>query len=444
MESEEYHPDVDLRHPYLTRQIIAYIGNKRRLLPFLFRALQRIYGNTIPSGLSFLDLFAGSGVVSRLAKFLGFAVWSNDWEPYAYTLGRAYVETQASDITTLFGSQVQFEQLLSYLNTLSDPPLEEQYFARYYAPREEDPFQADYRTERLFYTRQNALQIDRIRNEIDRLFPPGLPSLAPPSPTSAALFPPKSADRLTQGGMGDLGTWGGQGERGESKERCRHVLIALLLYEAATHTNTSGVFKAYHKGFGGHGKDALHRILQPILLEPPPLIDSLYPCHVFCKEASALMTELSGKSFDVAYLDPPYNQHQYGSNYHLLNTLTLWDKPPICQELDPKGRLKDKAGIRKDWKRTRSAYCYRQSAAPAFYQLLAQIDAEHILISYSTDGIIPFEILMDICSSQGSVRLLTNEYVTYRGGRQSNQRKDHNVEFLLWISQRRGKSSPTR
>ncbi|MFQ3620725.1 MAG: hypothetical protein SNJ78_07250, partial [Spirochaetales bacterium] len=46
--------------------------------------------------------------------------------------------------------------------------------------------------------------------------------------------------------------------------------------------------------------------------------------------------------------------------------------------------------------------------------------------------------------SRGSVRLLTNEYVTYRGGRQSNQRKDHNVEFLLWISQRRGKSSPTR
>ncbi len=43
-----------------------------------------------------------------------------------------------------------------------------------------------------------------------------------------------------------------------------YILLSILIYEAATHTNTSGVFKAFHKGFGGHGKDALQRILKKI------------------------------------------------------------------------------------------------------------------------------------------------------------------------------------
>lgn len=392
---------MDFKHPYLTQQIIAYIGNKRRLLPLIYRAIQRIYGDTLPQSLTFADPFAGSGVVSRLAKLLGFRVVSNDWEPYAITIGRAYLETNASDIEELFGSFGQFEQVLHHLNTLPDPPLEEQYIARYYAPSTDDIEKADYRKERLFYTRQNALRIDRIRNEIDR------------------LYPPASRERIS---------------------RCRDLLIALLLYEAATHTNTSGVFKAYHRGFGGHGKDALGRILRPIRLEPPPLIDSPAPCRMYGEDATSLIRSL-GRSFDLVYLDPPYNQHQYGSNYHLLNTIVLWDKVPVPLELGSDGRLKNKAGIRKDWKRTKSPYCSRETAIEAFSELLCAIEAEHILISYSTDGIIPFDTLRELCAERGKVSILTNEYITYRGGKQSNLRRDRNVEFILWVQWGRGKRS---
>lgn len=411
----EYHATVDFKHPYLTRQIIAYIGNKRRLLPLIHRALHQIYGDTVPKGLKFADPFAGSGVVSRLAKFLGFQVVSNDWEPYAFTIGRAYLEIDASHIETLFGSCQEFEKLLSYLNTLPDPPVEEQYIARYYAPASDDPEQADYRKERLFYTRQNALRIDRIRNEIDRLYPP--PTLYP-----ACNLEVGNADRIS---------------------RCRDLLIALLLYEAATHTNTSGVFKAYHRGFGGHGKDALGRILRPIHLEPPPLIDSPFLCRMYQEDATRLFRSLE-ESFDLVYLDPPYNQHQYGSNYHLLNTIVLWDKVPAPLDLGPDGRLRNKAGIRKDWKRTKSAYCYRDTAIEAFAELLDAIDAEHLLVSYSTDGIIPFETLRDLCAAQGEVSILTNEYITYRGGKQSNHRQDRNIEFILWVDRARKRKHGVR
>jgi len=63
---------VDLAHPFLTEQLIAYIGNKRALLPFLHGVLSRLIDE--PSRSAFLDPFAGSGAVSRLARLMGFEV----------------------------------------------------------------------------------------------------------------------------------------------------------------------------------------------------------------------------------------------------------------------------------------------------------------------------------------------------------------------------------
>ena len=72
---------------YLNHQVIPYLGNKRRLLGLIEAGISR---TGIKQG-TFADLFAGSGVVSRLAKKLGFSVFANDWEPYTFELGSAYV-----------------------------------------------------------------------------------------------------------------------------------------------------------------------------------------------------------------------------------------------------------------------------------------------------------------------------------------------------------------
>ena len=88
---------IDYRHPYLTQQIIAYIGNKRRLLPLLYEAIAKCHPQN-PSGSVFFDMFAGSGVVSRLAKFLGFKVYSNDWEHFAFVLNKSYLEVNEKDL----------------------------------------------------------------------------------------------------------------------------------------------------------------------------------------------------------------------------------------------------------------------------------------------------------------------------------------------------------
>ena len=89
----------------------------------------------------------------------------------------------------------------------------------------------------------------------------------------------------------------------------KYLLLSLLLQQAAMHTNTSGVFKAYHKGFWGFSKDALGRILKRIQIEKPVLRDSQYKCYVFKRDANKLIKEKSFNNidFDITYIDPPYN-----------------------------------------------------------------------------------------------------------------------------------------
>src|SRR5215216_3447997 len=67
---------------YVFSQLIPYIGNKRKLLHLIGRALDF---TGVAAG-TFVDLFAGSTVVSRWAKRRGLRVVANDWEPYAHQI----------------------------------------------------------------------------------------------------------------------------------------------------------------------------------------------------------------------------------------------------------------------------------------------------------------------------------------------------------------------
>ncbi len=79
-------------------------------------------------------------------------------------------------------------------------------------------------------------------------------------------------------------------------------------------------------------------------------------CKVFQANALNLAKKLSFFEAEIVYLDPPYNQHQYGSNYHLLNTIALNDKPFVNKSFFINGKKKDKSAIRKDWIKTKSGF----------------------------------------------------------------------------------------
>ena len=95
-------------------------------------------------------------------------------------------------------------------------------------------------------------------------------------------------------------------------------LLAPLLYQACWLANTSGVFKGFHAGWGGANGTALHRILADLELLPLRFHDNGRRHRVLDVDAAELGAHLDADA-DVAYLDPPYNQHPYASNYHVLN-----------------------------------------------------------------------------------------------------------------------------
>ena len=245
----------------------------------------------------------------------------------------------------------------------------------------------------MFYMRKNGMRIDAIREQI--------------------------------------AAWKDARQIGDLEEAC---LLAPLLYQACYTSNTSGVFKGFHNGWGGQTGTALYRIAGDLRLTMPVFWDNGLENLVFREDAQALAERLSREEIDIAYLDPPYNQHPYGSNYHVLNSVALWDKPALSQQIT-RGT---KAAIRTDWRtQRRSAYNYKDEASRAYDRLLDTIRARYILTSYSTDGMIPLESLLRSATGRGHVSVVMQGYKRYRVSSQRFSRKPMNVEFVLVVDTHR-------
>jgi adenine-specific DNA-methyltransferase len=381
---------MNLNSNYIEKNLIAYIGNKRRLLPLIENAIEKTgVLNSKKDNFTFLDLFAGSGSVSRLAKNLGFETHTNDWEFYSYIMNKAFLELDADFLKNSFKKFNGIANVVEILNNLTDLKEEDKYISKFYCP--EDDKNPDVNNERMFYTNFNGKKIDVIRAKIDEW---------------------KNNDFIN--------------------EDEKTLLLALLIYEASTRSNTSGVFKGFHRGFGGTNGDALGRILKKLELSVPALINGK-KCSVYREDAVSLSEKMKMMKFDVVYLDPPYNQHQYGSNYHLLNTIALNDKPSVNKEIFIDGKKVNKSAIRRDWVKTKSSFCYKDTAKEDFKNIIKNINADHILVSYSSDGIIPFTEMLEILSSKGKLDIVLSEYVKFRGGKQALTTEVRNIEFVIMV-----------
>ena len=208
-------------------------------------------------------------------------------------------------------------------------------------------------------------------------------------------------------------------------------IMASFMYSVSYVSNTSGVFKGFHKGWGGSNGTAQYRICSDIKLRPAIIYDNGQENISSRQDAGLLVDDLSellGDVPDIVYLDPPYNQHPYGSNYHVLNSIVLWDKPKFPEKIT-RGT---KSAIRLDWRsERRSAYNYSIKAAEEFDNLIRKINCKYILTSYSTEGNIPLEKMMNILGSKGSLSVVKREYVRYRVSPTRLSPKPRNVEFVV-------------
>lgn len=380
------HHSANATREYVFHQLIPYIGNKRKLLKLVERVIDA--SGIRPETHLFADLFSGTGVVSRFAKRAGYAVLANDWEPYSAILNRCALELSAAPL--FFGAR-SYEDVLAELNAL---PGCEDWVTAHLCPHDDE--RLDHDKDRLFYTRANGTKIDAIREKI--------------------------------------ASW----ERaGLLDEKQSAALLAPLLYQCCYIANTSGVFKGFHKGWGGQTKTALYRIKSDLVLRPALFWDNGKTNRVTRLDAREAATLVPEKAF--VYLDPPYNQHPYGSNYHVLNSVALWDKPALSPKISKRG---DKAAIRTDWRTLRrSAYNHAETAACAYEDLLRALPSEWIATSYSTDGLIPMPRLLQANLDVGESQVFCQSYKRYRVSSQRYSKKAMTVEFIVLT--RKG-ARPTR
>lgn len=358
---------------FVMQPMITYIGNKRKLVPWIMEVIEGIFLDR--RDLVILDGFAGSGVVSRALMSFCSTLYSNDMEYYSYILLRCFLETPTEEQKRAIEGHFERMRELEYDTT--------GFVTRLYSPANTYSVKSG---ERCFYTRENAIIIDTLLKYIF------------------------SVD-----------------------DGIRHYLLGPLIIKASINVNTAGVFRGFYKKdsvghFGGAAENALERILAPIQIDMP--IWSKYKCFGKCynSDINELILGFKDKELDLIYLDPPYNEHPYASNYFMLNLIALNEEPAEYSKV---------SGIPKVW--NKSTFNGRGTAFDAILLLLRVCvkKAKYVLISYNNEGLVSEKEWRDIfLELDCDVKIFQKEYDTYHGSRNLANRNKTVMEIMYLISVR--------
>ncbi len=306
--------------------MIKYIGSKRALLPWIVDTIQGI--SRVEHLDRVADLFSGSSRVAHALKGVGFFVFANDINTYAYTLAKALVEADSRVYT-----RDRVEPILEDLMNLPPKP---GWFVRNFC------------LESRYFQSKNGERIQAIREAIEGY----------------------SADPTLKA-----------------------ILLTSLMLAADKVDSTTGVQMAYLKSWAPRSYGDLR-------LEYPPLL----PGKGLAMQGDALEIA-EGLDAELVYLDPPYNQHSYLGNYHVWETLVLWDNPQVYGV----------AKKRVDVKTKKSPFNLKREAKGAMETLLFRLRTRHIVLSFSNEGFFSPEEIEGLLRDWGYVVSLSKPHKRYVG-----------------------------
>jgi adenine-specific DNA-methyltransferase len=194
-------------------------------------------------------------------------------------------------------------------------------------------------------------------------------------------------------------------------EREYYMLIASLLYTADKIANTVGHFDAYFK------KEFVN---DSFFMKPIDPIDT-QEISIFQEDTNDLAKKIKA---DVVYIDPPYNSRQYSRFYHVLETLTKWDKPKlhgVALKPDPENM---------------SDYC-RANAKDKFAELVRDLNAQYLVVSYnntydsksnSSRNKITLQEIEKILQKKGPTKVFEKNYRHFNAG---NTNFNNHKEYLF-------------
>ncbi|GHV60080.1 restriction endonuclease subunit M [Campylobacterota bacterium] len=343
-----------------------YIGSKLSLLGFLKESIESVAGK---QQTTFCDMFAGTGAVGAHFKRLGYTVTANDLQYYSYVLNKHYVENVEM---FGFGGLTADIPLLAHTDIADKPNVVCEYLTRL-KPREGfiyNNYAAGSGSGRLYFSDENAMRCDAIRMQIEEW-------------------------RITQ----------------KIAENEYYFLLTSLLETIDKHANTASVYAAFLK--------KLKKTAQKDFVLSPAQILTGGQEHKACNcEANRFISEVGA---DIVYLDPPYNQRQYASNYHLLETIARYDSPEIH----------GKTGLR-NYTDQKSYYCSTQTVLGAFTDIIVNVRAKYIFLSYNNEGLLSHDDIRAVMSRRGEYGFFTQDCNRFKADNGRAYSASKTTEYLHW------------
>lgn len=231
-------------------------------------------------------------------------------------------------------------------------------------------------TQRMYFTPENAGRIDYFRKQIEDW---------------------KVADKLTD------------------REYC--YLMACLIESVSDVSNTAGVYGAFLKKWDS-------RALKKITFSRVDFRNE--DCNAVTTFNSKIEDIIEDVDCDILYLDPPYTQNQYGTQYHLLETLVLDDNPSVSKITGSRST----APMRSDWSK-------EYKANILFDRILAKTKAKHIVLSYNNDGFMSKEYIEAAMKRYGKPETYVCKKIAYKKYQNwKSQNESKHFEYLFYVEKR--------
>lgn len=196
-----------------------------------------------------------------------------------------------------------------------------------------------------------------------------------------------------------------------------YYLIACLLESVSKVANVAGVYGAYLKKWDPRAVKTMKFI--PVEMEKSK---GKFDNEVYKQRIEELINDVSG---DILYLDPPYTKNQYSVQYHLLETIALYDNPEI------KGvtGARDTSGLSSNFSKSGNVHV-------EFEKIIARANFKHIIMSYSSDGIMSKEYIESVLKRHGKPETLKFKKIEYRRYLNSRAHDTQHYEYLFYVEKK--------
>lgn len=190
-------------------------------------------------------------------------------------------------------------------------------------------------------------------------------------------------------------------------------LVACIVEGVPFVSNTSGTYGAFHKEWErrSYKKYEVYRL---------DVTSNGKKNKSFNCDGVELLKHIQG---DILYIDPPYNGRQYLPNYHVLETAAKYDFPEV-------------RGVtgQRPYENQKSDFCLKTKVVAAFDELIKNAQFQHIILSYSTDGLMSVSDIEEVMKRYGKENTFQIYEIPYRRYKSRNATlTDQLKELLVYV-----------